>query len=450
MTPALLCLGRNGDVINALAIARILHQRYSAQVPFLVGAEFAPALEGCSYVAPVVYPLGPERLRYMLEHARRNHERLMIPQVFMNPDQSRQCDSFGREAWRLAGVSEQFGTALPLFDQRDPEREQALVQSVIGSAKDVPYILFAGGGISSPFHQSAELLAALRKSFPNHLVVDMSSVVAERIFDLGALFEGASLLVSVDTMHLWLARAFPVPTIALINDGWFGSPSPPCAVATFRYGKLKSLEVIIQSCRYALRPAGKTIMVVDVFGSSERHQRAAASRHCADVLIERSSWPGADQPPALNDLLRFGALHGTGKDVVIWTNDDVQLLPCAMDVLKEHCARYGAVTVRREAGHIGRELFAATIDWLRDHLLWMPRMTLALPWFDLALACYVRKSKGIRSTMDNLMEDMAPCEISGRNVLHHEAHESGWLDKRECALAQKNRAEFEHFLDQPV
>lgn len=446
MTPSILCLGRNGDVINSLAIARRLSREHNQRVKFLIGSEFAPLLEGCSYVEPVVYPVGPERLPDILQHARTNHPGLIVSQVFKHPQFSQETASFARESWRLAGCLDAFGTELPLFDQRDYAREERLLSSVKLTR---PAILFAGDGISSPFPHSAALLALLRERFPRHCVIDMSSVKAERLYDLGALYEQADLLVSVDTVHLWLARAFPIPTIAITNDGWRGSPPPPCAVAAFRYGQMRSLEAVAAACKAALLPSERSILVIDAFGDQERHHEARATWK-PDVLIARSDW-SSDGPPLLNQLLEHALLRAeSGRDVIVWTNDDVQLSASAFALLKTHCAQYGVVTVRRHDGHIGRELFAATADWLRDHLHALPKMRLSLPWFDLALACYVRASKGIRSTMENLMCDMEPCEIAGEGILHHPHHPSGWLDKQESVGEKENRAEFERFFNQPV
>lgn len=432
-------------MINALTIARYLSEKHKTPIPFITGREFAPLLDGCSYVDPVQEDARPEELARVIAARRARYPDLRVAQVFANPDKNRMTRSFGIESWRLAGELPQYGTVLPLFDRRDSKREAKLLH---GIDADKPLVLFAGAGVSSPFPHSDALLQLLVQRLAGYCVIDLSRIKAERLYDLGALFERARLLVSIDTAHLWLARAFPVPTVAILNNGWLGSPPPPCSVAAFRYGQIRSLEAIVAACKYALRPAGLTLLVVDAFGDSARHKAAAKTWAQADVVIKNRSPKGV--LPDLKDLLSRALHIASGKDVVIWTNDDVQLLPGACARLAEQCSRYGAVTVRRHSGHIGRELFAATTDWLRDHMADMPSMTLSMPWFDLALAAYVRATKGIRSAMQNLMDDMEPCEINGAEILHHPEHESAWIGKENSPLAEKNRAEFERILNRPV
>jgi hypothetical protein len=78
-------------------------------------------------------------------------------------------------------------------------------------------------------------MRGLKVRFPEYKIVDLSTIQAEKPFDLLGVLDAASCLVTIDTLHLWLANAAKCPTIALINEGWRGSPPPVTATSTFRY-----------------------------------------------------------------------------------------------------------------------------------------------------------------------------------------------------------------------
>jgi hypothetical protein len=184
----------------------------------------------------------------------------------------------------------------------------------------------------------------------------------------------------------------------------------------------------------------RVIHVVNVFGQQPRHMNARANwqRFYAQGVVpvhasefERDARRIGDPRnlPYLNDLLALARAEArTGTDVILWGNDDVSFAPGILDWCHEVEAD-GARSMRRnEAGHIGREIFGFTADWLKKNPI--PDYILGAPCFDLALAAQIRKYHGITSTLQNLHDDIWPAETSVRYALH-EPHPSGWAGENE-------------------
>lgn len=185
---------------------------------------------------------------------------------------------------------------------------------------------------------------------------------------------------------------------------------------------------------------------------TERHVKARTSWE-ALVIEEDLVVIAVDQPPPkrtalaigdprnlpfLNDLLTIGMkVAEDPNDIIIWTNDDVQLdrqiCPWARSMVRLH----GAVSMRRsEIGdtsgeiHMGRELFAFTRQWLEENLDSIPSFYVGCPFFDIVLAAIIRKQHGITSTIENIKEDLYPSDSEHRYALH-EPHPSSWAGENE-------------------
>jgi hypothetical protein len=232
--PIVVCLGRYGDILNALPIAYSMKER---KPKFVVSKEFWQILDGVTYVRPVVWDKDYKELPFAIERTK-GHE-AYIAQCYKHPDDRRLTASYQKESWRLAGFLDKFGTIPLVFDNRDGQREKEI--DLKAALLTNPYsvnkatILVSGTGVSSPFKH--DLVGIVRKAFPGYNVVDLNTVRAKRVYDLLGLFDNSALLVTIDTMHLHLARASNIPVVALINDGWYGSVPPPNAKAVLRYSE---------------------------------------------------------------------------------------------------------------------------------------------------------------------------------------------------------------------
>lgn len=414
-------LGRYGDIAISLPIAFRLSQSSGKPAPFYVSRDFASILDGVSYVEPRVLDLPYNRLP---EAIRRVPRGTLIAQYHTNPNRSRQTKSFQSEAWRLAGMDPKLANSVPIFDRRDRARETSVISGI-----PKPYVLFNGHSVSSPFPKAKEVFNALQSAFPGHFVYDIGEVRTERIYDLIGVMDAADLLVTVDTSILHLSRASKVPSVVITNNGWYGSLRPPNCFQMFRYGDVQ-VGTLANVCKMAMANTSELLHVVSPYGDSERQTRAMATWvNCRRVKAE-----------TINDVLRFGHSQDLPGDVILWTNNDIQLDDEIRKTIHDHVSVYGCASFHRnEDGHCGRDGFAFRSDVLMEMLPCIPRFFLGYPMFDLVIAAMIRDYHGIKkSTVENLKEKIFPAEIPGFS-LPHEPHKSEWVGRDSHPKYQENR-----------
>ena len=438
----ILNLGRLGDNVNLLPVAYSEHLK--GRRPTIVSsAKYADIFEGVSYCDVKKYSGDPVELQHAINICQSLPD-LRVFQWFMHPKQTRQERNYAVECYRLGRFPELWRRFPYVFDRRNPEREQKLIPKE-------PFIAVATKGVSSPFAHSEQLISGLQSRFPEYKIVDLSNIQAEKPFDLLGILDAASCLVTIDTLHLWLANAAKCPTVALINEGWRGSPPPVTATATFRYSQFQ-IDQICDEVEKSLLPTGEVWAVVDRFGQEKRHREAFKSQKAhfdhmltAENIYRTANNIGDRRPlPMLKEMLAKALKFSRGRDIIVWTNDDVQIIN--LHKVVEHCRRFGAVGVRRDPAHIGRELFAFRWDWLADRIYNFPDCVVASPWFDLAVAAWIRRQFGWVSTMDNLIEDRYPAEIPNEKILYHEDHPSSWTDSMDRPASKWNERIFKMLL----
>lgn len=426
----ILNLGRLGDHINLLPVAYA-----NKGTTFVTAAKYADIFEGVSYCQTRNYSGDPVELHHAINLCQGLPD-LRVAQVFMHPKETKQESNYALESYRLGRFRDQWRKHPYVFDRRNPEREQKLIP-------EDPFIAVATKGVSSPFANSEDLISGLQSRFPEYKIVDLSKIQAEKPFDLLGILDAASCLVTIDTLHLWLANAAKCPTVALINDGWRGSPPPVTATATFRYSQFQ-IDQVCDEVEKTLLPTGEVWAIVDRFGKEKRHREAFKSQKAhfdhmltADNILRTAQSIGDRRPlPMLKEMLAKALKFTRGRDIIVWTNDDVQIIN--LHKVVEHCRKFGAVGVRRDPAHIGRELFAFRWDWLADRIYNFPDCVVASPWFDLAVAAWIRRQFGWVSTMDNLIEDRYPAEIPNEKILYHPDHPSSWTGSMEQPASKWN------------
>lgn len=446
-------LGRLGDNVNLLPA--LYSESLAGRRPTIVtAAKYSDMFEGVSYCDVKKYSGDPVDLQHCVGICQGLQD-LRVAQVFMHQDKSKQEKNYALESYRLGGVRESWRKYPYVFDRRDKDREAKLLDQVFPKCYNIqPFIAVAISGVSSPFANSKQLIDGLQRRFPDYLILDMATIQAEKPFDLLGILDAASCLVTIDTLHLWLANAAKCPTVALISDevrGWRGSPPPVTGVASFRYKDFQIDQVCdaVESC---LLPCGAVVGVVDRFGKEKRHREALKSQQNAFGMwfgasgIDRTAQEiGDPRPlPMLKEMLSRAVMFTSDRDIIVWTNDDVKILDLFPVV--NHARVFGAASVRRDPNHIGREMFAFRWDWLADRLRDFPDVAVACPWFDLAVAAWIRKQFGWNSTMQNLEWDLYPCEIANDNLFIHPDHESSWTDKMDMPAAKWNERIFKQLL----
>lgn len=239
-------LGRYGDIVNVLPIAKHLHDTGTTPF-FMVGWEFRDILDGVSYVNPWPVRLGHGDLIDALTQARKRFRTVLNCQIWgVNYVQDQRCETFNQESWRMAGFLDHFtDPTWPLvFDKRDPERERHLRERLFRT--DKPKIVCnLTSAISAPFSSGKVILSRIGKQFSEYEVVDIGPLRCLYPFDILGLFDAAAVIISIDTLTLHLAQACHAPLVCIVRDDWQGAtPRYNCA-ARFTYSEASDDPSII-------------------------------------------------------------------------------------------------------------------------------------------------------------------------------------------------------------
>lgn len=237
--PLHVCLGRYGDLCIILPALKRWSDANGRPAALLTSKEFLPLFDGVSYVKAVALDCKFRDLKECLDYLKTDLPGVPVRCLqFYQSGELKALPSFWHEQMYLAGLLD--GSDEPLvFDRRDERRETILRMGVERDSK--PTILFAGQGKSSPFKDSGLLAAMIHQSFPECNIVDLSTIKAERIYDLLGLYDHAAALISIDTVHLHLSHASPVPVFALARDypdRWHGTPQLGRFTWYCRYGQV--------------------------------------------------------------------------------------------------------------------------------------------------------------------------------------------------------------------
>lgn len=218
MSKCLIQLSKNGDLCSLLPI---LHHDYLAtgvKSSLIVSNNYRRLPESVDYLKSYIYPGRDMDLAGAIKWARINFDDVRIPQLHGTGFEFRHFHpSFQYDQWDRAGALAQWDK-LPLVL---PRPKKVNVEIPIE-----PYIIFADHSQSSPFFHKEDLYRCLVDDFPKHKIVRMSEILVKDILDLLPLYDAADLIISVDTLHLHLAKATETPLIALVSDTlsrWHGS-----------------------------------------------------------------------------------------------------------------------------------------------------------------------------------------------------------------------------------
>lgn len=274
--PCLCLLGKNGDIINSLPIAKHLHD--SGTTPaFVVSMNYSHVLRGVTYVKSDVVHYPPTSIELALEYARNKYDKVLNLQVYGLTYKGPRDLPYNVLMWKSVGYGDKFDdtTNFPLiFDRRDKERESFLITQ--HRRGDRPLVLLSVGcSRSSPFATHGAFSDAIRRKHGHYCeIIDLCTVKAARLYDLLGLFDVATVLITADTSALHLATASPaLKVVALTNDKPFLSSRPRCNViyrTTYNQVSDKMNEI-----HDALRAAFKEGR--GVVGTSQTHEPLGVS-----------------------------------------------------------------------------------------------------------------------------------------------------------------------------
>lgn len=435
----LIQLGRAGDLINVLPLAWADAQA-GKRTSIMTTAEFAPILEGCSYVTPIIFPGKMAELDKAVAFANTlskdvvNCQLVGPREIVKNIVEAEggtayktSTESFLKDQWVLAGRYQEWRNQYPLvFDRRDEAREAKLLaqlEDIVRPNKQTQRralrpILVSASGISSPFPYRKLLFELLRLKFwRNHAIINLDQFKAERLYDLLAVFERAVCLVSTDSAPLHLAYACKrLPVVALANDKpslWHGSVWRPNHICHLRYGDFpaRALDMLeaIDNIRAPGSPFCEDVKqkpkIVHLWSqyeltenNQERHEDArhtwqqaylmnrwvacpievgAQGRDTANVLKDKKRYP------FLKEIIRMGLMRCEEDDVLCLTRSDTGFAPGLTETLldKPEQPKFSHRSIRGTNGnswHPVVDLFAFTKRWWEEHRKMVPEMVMGM------------------------------------------------------------------------
>jgi hypothetical protein len=444
---AVLCLGRYGDIMNALPIAYFLHKTHGEPIGFIVSEDCKDILDGCSYVRPIVFRGHYSDVDGALNAFKGGFSDVLIAQMYGNHHVTRSHSCFLKDAYAACGMLPWYGRLRLVFDNRSRSREKALVRQFAKTSKHT--ILVNLSGLSSPFHDAGALWTDIQRRWGTAMnVVDISGIKAERVYDLLGLFDHSDVLVTTDTSTLHLARASGVRVVALqadTPDPWYGSEAPHAA-ATVRYNEWLERREEIHSLIHSIRPANKPFyyhVYPDFIGSGDSRRRNElairsweapyASNRFRPVPVHdrqlRRMWTGDPnkQMPFLKDVVEHAAWMTGFKDWILLTNTDTCFSPdiaerMDIDLEGKDCgyshrrdfARLDELLTKEQiaAGHryCGKDLFVFRRSWWDKNRDKMPDMIYGAEGWDALLSILIDESGG------KVWDDL----------IYHERHGSYW------------------------
>lgn len=457
-------LGRNGDILNLLPLIKDYGEQTRIKPALMVGHEFVEILEGVSYVDPVTWR-GPWQNCVEAEACARSAypEREVVNCAVYGIDYKlrRFNVNFQREAWRLGKQRVPWGRLPLVFDRRDKTREEDLLAK-LKVDPERPIIATAFSGNSTPFPRDAgkEIIAALKVRCPKHQIVDLSDVKAERIYDLLAILDKASVLVCSDSAPLHLAQACPdLAIVPLVQDRtarWQRSEWLPNHWLRFYYSEAMVAPELIaiaaaEAAAHQVDNLPRLFHVYSYAGAvdSETQRRMEVAHRSWQ---EEADWTGrwkscpisrseltrdtSDAPlndpgacPFYRDVIELARKRCRPEDIIVYTNADVGCAPgitgWIMDAMMRGQAAFthrwdsdrpierplvGEHEVVALKWYPGSDMWAFTGAWWDLHGHEFPDMAMGREAGDLVLRHLVKNHDGVE----------IPC------CIYHEKHASFW------------------------
>lgn len=337
-------LGRVGDIINILPVAKAIHDRTGKMPHMLVQSEFLSVLSGVSYVTPSEWKGSCwTDLVPAIEAAKTMFANVIVAQAAgQHYAVDKVTPAYNMESWHLAGFLPEWNSLPLIFDKRSFLRERCLCEQWLKDGGK--RILLCLSGISSPFKHEAKFRKEFNAAWASSAqVLDMGVLRCDNFYDMLGLMDSSDLLVTVDTAPLHLAAASKIPVIAFISNersAWDGTaPRCNCVLKVNYTDVLDNLPRVHAAVKAALNPPvlrhvysqyqPKDEATMVRHGLVERTWRAAYTRGAwnplpvSDTVLPRLCDDGKRKMPYLKDLLDLGAAGLEDSDIVVFSNSDI-------------------------------------------------------------------------------------------------------------------------------
>jgi len=450
--------GRYGDIIAFLPVLYSEYQETGIKPRLVVAKEYADLLDGVSYVDPLVFDGAFEDVAGAIQFAKQFGDTVktsqvvgisdvIVSQVYGNSHAPKiVCDSFQKDAWKLAGKLDLWPNQPPLiFDNRNRKREAKLTK---GIPMDKPWLVVSTGGFSSPFPYNDLLWEILNHSLPEFHIIDLSKIKAERFYDLLGIMDhpNTDAMILTDSGPLHLAYASKKPVHALVTDTptmWHGAAWRPCFASYTRYKNFpRDVTRILNLIRNPV-PKPKYPSIIHVYqrtpwatGEEKRRNDVASKTWdaigCFDLGLDDNCFvrhsgnviPNEKKNiPMIKDMLRMACIGRDDKDVIILTNTDTcvasNLIERLAGELPAYSYRYdfkriddpipdGEICLGKK--YAGCDLFVMRVGWWRRNHALFPDMVLGREAWDKILRELIKLSGG---------RELESC-------IYHEKHPSFW------------------------
>lgn len=477
---AIVCLGRFGDVVAGLPLAYAMALD-GHQVHWYIETQFASILEPCSYIIPHPLPIATAQVTMAVREANKGgHDKVLVAQVEGNPNICPvECENFTLKQWAHAGIEwlDRYHDYRPLFDRRD-YRAEAEAAKRLPPDDGRPLFLCNFNGHSSPYgNVTSQWTWAFAEFSKQYRVFDLSGVKLDKPHHLLGLLDRADVLLTTDTLHLHLANATQTPTIQMSAGvtpqgrpsrfydseprnhvihkcSYAESVTPLGRAAIARILREKDFELgryvrdVGPLCRGSMKLGGRMIHHVTNWytGNAKDNPRVFRARATWEELridpdyriIEHSIKPGdrtsADLGdtrtlPYIKDIVDAGCKGADDKDIVVFSNSDVSLVPEALYEIRrkmEHmpCCYSRRIDVPdnsarrklkdnvRAVVHVGADLFAFEVGFWKQHKDDLPDVFLSCEGWDAVARFFCRKHS-------KFPEIEVP-------IIWHQQHQSWW------------------------
>ena len=472
-----ICLGRYGDIMGALPIARDLARKQKNPVAFMVAQEFASILDGVTYAYPHIFPDHYSKLQEAVALAKVRYKKVVRAQIFGAPEADRSLPvSYNLCAWKLAGYDKRWNdpTLQLEFDCRDKKRERKLLELNIQRDPRPIVLLCVTSGKSSVFDDGQKCKQRIINEFGNKLqIIDISAITASRIYDMLGFMEVASGLITTDTAPLHLASAHNVMPVFMLKPVVRSMQTETRCNCTgsllYTEWDTRFDEIADWLDEKTVKP--RFIHCYETHGT--RNAREVRAQSTWEVMHNALGWIpvpfGEPYPrdskaigdpkgvPFVNDALAKALVEANSDmDIIVLTNSDIILLPeIERDILGVLARSPAMCSSRRDIKdfsevkrqpdsprhlHAGRDLFAFRAWWLRKLLAEMPLMFIGRnDWDNLALNI-IRRETGtlIPGGWGHTQSfPVADCEIASPNVMHED--HLPWADNPEKTKLTSNQ-----------
>lgn len=384
MSKVYVMLQKFGDLISILPLCYDDFVKTGEKSILMVHEDYKSILVGTTYVTPLVWSGDANDIAGAVKEGKK-HGEVIIPQVvgrnvkdIVYDKSTPKLDSFERQAWYAAGRIRDWKLNLPLvFDNRNPEREKKLIPEL----QKKKTIIVSTSGVSSPFAYKELLLELLTLKFNRSCnIIDISEVRGEKIYDLLGLLEKATCLVATDSSVLHLARALPLPVIALIADQpslWHGSAYRPNHLSHIRYSQFPKYIVPALNSILNIGSPGSlwnpslvnNKRIIHIYYGKPKYPESNKVVYESNTWVESKVPHGAlsrfsDNIPYLKDILRLGALRARENDLICLTLPSTKLSPSLTTTL--------LTNVTDSTPAASPNLWSTTRSWLNQNINQLP------------------------------------------------------------------------------